>query len=94
MQTTRTNKAIKNVSVTTICQITYIIVSFICRTVFTKVLGAEYLGLNGLFSNILTMLSFVELGMGSALVYKMYKPLAEHDEHMLCVYLQFYKKYI
>lgn len=92
MQTTRTNKAIKNVSVTTICQITYIIVNFICRTVFTKVLGAEYLGLNGLFSNILTMLSFVELGMGSALVYKMYKPLAEHDEHMLCVYLQFYKK--
>lgn len=92
MQDTRTNMALKNVSITTLCQIMYILVSFICRTVFTKTLGAEYLGVNGLFSNILTMLSFVELGMGSALVYKMYKPLAMNDEHMLCVYIRFYKK--
>jgi hypothetical protein len=74
------------------CQIVYIVISFICRTIFTKILGAEYLGINGLFSNILTMLSFVELGMGSALVYKMYKPLKEKDEHQLCIYMNFYKK--
>ena len=76
MQNSRANKALKNVSITTLCQIMYILVSFVCRTVFTKTLGAEYLGVNGLFSNVLTMLSFVDLGMGSALVYKMYKPLA------------------
>ncbi len=92
MQKTRTQKAIKNVSITMLCQIIYILVNIVCRTVFTKALGAKYLGLNGLFSNILTMLSFVELGMGNALVYKMYAPLANHDEHMLCVYIQFYKK--
>ena len=92
MQNSRTNKAMKNVLITTLCQIIYLLVSFICRTVFTRTLGAEYLGLNGLFSNVLTMLSFVELGIGSALVYKMYKPLAMNDEHMLCVYIRFYKK--
>ena len=68
MQNSRTNKAMKNVLITTLCQIIYLLVSFICRTVFTRTLGAEYLGLNGLFSNVLTMLSFVELGIGSALV--------------------------
>lgn len=92
MQKSRTQRAITNVSITMICQIIYILMSMVCRTVFTKILGAEYLGLNGLFSNILTMLSFVELGMGNALVYKMYAPLVENDEHMLCVYMQFYKK--
>ena len=54
---TRTHMAFKNASITMICQIIYIVVSFVCRTVFTKVLGAEYLGLNGLFTNILTILS-------------------------------------
>lgn len=88
----RTKRAAKNVSITLLCQILYIIVSFVCRTVFTKILGAEYLGINGLFSNILTVLSFVELGIGSAIVYKMYKPLSEKDERSLCIYLNFYKK--
>lgn len=88
----RKDTAFKNIFITMLCQIIYIIVSFICRTVFTKILGAEYLGLNGLFSNILTMLSFVELGLGSALVYKLYKPLATNDKEMICIYMQFYKK--
>lgn len=89
---TRTHMAFKNASITMICQIIYIVVSFVCRTVFTKVLGAEYLGLNGLFTNILTMLSFVELGIGSAIVYKMYKPLESYDKKMICIYAHFYKK--
>lgn len=88
----RMQVALKNASITLASQIAYIVASFICRTIFTKVLGSEYLGLNGLFSNILTMLSFVELGMGSALVYKMYKPLKEEDEAKLIVYMNFYRK--
>lgn len=91
-ESNRTQKAVKNASITMICQMVYILVSFVCRTVFTKILGSEYLGLNGLFTNILSMLSFVELGIGSALVYKMYKPLKEHDEEGLIVLLKFYKK--
>jgi len=84
--------AIRNVSITVLCQILYVVVSFVCRTVFTKILGAEYLGINGLFSNVLTILSFVELGIGSSIVYKLYKPLSENNEHAICVYLYFYKK--
>lgn len=91
-ENSRTEIALKNVSISLVSQISYIIISFICRTIFTKILGAEYLGLNGLFSNILTMLSFVELGIGSALVYKLYKPLKEKDKRKLIIYMNFYRK--
>ena len=56
------------------------ILGFICRMVFVQCLSADYLGINGLFSNILTMLSLAELGVGSAIVFALYKPLAENDE--------------
>ena len=72
----RTEKAVKNSLIVATCQVLYLIASFICRTVFIKMLGAEYLGIIGLFNNILTILNFVELGIGSALVYRMYAPFA------------------
>lgn len=87
----RTQKVVLNTSITLMCQIVYLIVSFICRTVFTKTLGAEYLGISGLFSNILTILNFAELGIGSALVYRMYEPLAKQDYETICEYMQLYK---
>lgn len=87
----RTQKAILNSTITLSCQIVYLVVSFVCRTIFTKALGAEYLGVSGLFSNILTILSFAELGIGSALVYRMYEPLAKNDHEKLCQYMQLYK---
>lgn len=59
------------------------ILGFICRIVFVRCLSSDYLGINGLFTNILTMLSLTELGIGSAIVYALYKPLAEHDEEKL-----------
>lgn len=89
---TRTYKAIKNAIISLICEILYIVSRFVCRTVFTKILGAEYLGVNGLFTNILQLLSFVELGMGSALIYMMYKPIAENNENELLACVLFYKK--
>ena len=89
---TRTYKAIKNAMISLICEILYIVSRFVCRTVFTKILGAEYLGVNGLFTNILQLLSFVELGMGSALIYMMYKPLAENNENEILACVLFYKK--
>ena len=88
----RTNSAVKNSTITLGCQFIFLIMSFICRTVFTKTLGAEYLGVSGLFSNILTILSFAELGIGTALVYRMYKPLAENDYKKLKLYVKLYKK--
>lgn len=64
---------------------------FVCRTYFIKLLGATYLGINGLFSNILSMLSLAELGIGPAIVFSMYKPIAENDEVHIAKLMNFYK---
>ena len=53
------------------------------RTIFIRTLAVEILGLNGLFSNILSVLSLAELGVGSAINYSMYKPLKENDEKFI-----------
>lgn len=62
----------------------------ICRMVFTRTLSAEYLGLSGLFTNILSMLSLAELGIGSAIVYALYKPLAVDDKEKVASLVKFY----
>lgn len=56
-----------------------ILLGFVYRTIFIKVLSAEYLGLNGLFSNILQVLSLAELGITTAIVYRFYKPISNGD---------------
>lgn len=61
---------------------------FIVRTVMIKKLGIDYLGLNSLFSSILQVLSLSELGFSSAIVFAMYKPIAEGDEDRICVILK------
>lgn len=66
------------------------ILGLICRMVFTRILSADYLGVNGLFTNILTMLNLAELGIGSAIVYALYKPLAENDEEKVASLVKFY----
>ena len=91
-ETSRTVNVIRNSIVTILCQIVYFIMGFICRTVFTKTMGAEYLGVSGLFTNILTILSFAELGIGSALVYRLYSPLANKDYEKVKALLLLYKK--
>ena len=68
------------------------ILGLICRMVFTRTLSAEYLGISGLFTNILTMLSLAELGIGSAIVYALYKPLAENNKEKIASLVQFYGK--
>lgn len=67
-----------------------LILSFVCRMVFVRCLQKEYLGINGLFSNILSMLSLTELGIGTAIIYALYKPLAENDEDKLASLMKFY----
>ena len=56
---------------------------FISRTVFITYLGIEYLGINGLFTSILAMLSLAEAGIGSSIIYSLYKPVAENDEEKI-----------
>lgn len=60
--------------------------------IFIKILGSEYLGLNGLFTNILTVLSLAELGVGEAITYSLYKPLAQKDIAKCKMLMKLYKK--
>lgn len=69
-----------------------LIFSFVNRTVFLKVLSVEYLGLNGLFLNLLGILAFSELGIGSVINYALYKPIAQNEEEKIIALLKLYKK--
>lgn len=88
----RTKNVIKNSFFGIISKFLVLILEFVCRTVFIKTLGSEYLGLNGLFTNILTILSFAELGLGNAIIYNMYKPIAKKDNYRVSQLLKLYRK--
>ena len=68
------------------------VLGFVCRIIFVRCLSADYLGVSGLFSNILTMLSLAELGISSAIIYALYKPIAEKDEKRITSLMHFYAK--
>lgn len=88
----RTNNSIRNIKYAFVGQVAGFLISFLARMVFVRTLSAEYLGLNGLFSNILSMLSFAELGVGAAIVYSLYKPLAEKDNTKVSALMCLYRK--
>lgn len=69
-----------------------VIAGFINRKALIAILGIEYQGINGLFSNVLSMLSIAELGIGITIIYHLYRPLAEHDIQMTKCLMAFYKK--
>ncbi len=90
--TGRTGKSLRNVAVDTAGQVISLIVRFIGRKVFVLFLAEEYLGLNGLFSNILTVLSLAELGVGTAIVYSLYRPLSEGNIEKVKSLMRLFKR--
>lgn len=92
METSRTSKSIKNTIMALFEQGVYSVMSFLCRTVFIYTLGKTYLGFNGLFSDILTLLSLAELGVGTAILYSMYKPVAIGNHKRVAALLNLYKR--
>lgn len=88
----RTKNSARNAGIAVISKILTIIITFISRTIFIKYLGEEYLGVNGLFTNILMILSFAELGIGNAIIFKLYKPIADNDKEKIKTLVYFYKK--
>lgn len=72
-------------------QLIAIILQFVVRTVFIHTLGKSYLGINGLFSNILTMLSLAEFGVGSAILYKLYEPIATNNYRRITLLMKLYR---
>lgn len=87
----RTKNSITNAATGMAAQLAITLLQFVSRTVFIKCLGAAYLGISGLFSNILTMLSLTELGLDTAINFKLYKPLADKDVPRLQILMKFYK---
>lgn len=65
---------------------------FISRSIIVYVFSSEYLGLSSLFSSILQILNMADLGFSAAIIYNMYKPLAEDDVETVCALLNHYKK--
>lgn len=81
----------KNVVVNVMAKMVMMLLPFAIRSVMIYTLGTLYLGLDSLFSSILNMLSLSELGFSAAIVYAMYKPVAENDDRKVRALLTFYR---
>ena len=92
MRLEKTKNAKRNILFGALNKFVTLLLPFFVRSVIIYVLTAGHLGLNGLFSSILQVLNLTELGFSSAVVYSMYKPIAENDEEKICALLNFYRK--
>lgn len=88
----RTQKAIKNIYYNIANQIIILVLSFVSRSVFIWGFGVQFLGINGLFGDILSLLSMADLGFNTAMTYSYYKPLANKDYNKIAELTTFYKK--
>ena len=91
MKINRTKNAARNMVMGFINKIIVLLLPFLVRTAFIYSLGAEYLGLNSLFSSILSVLSVAELGFSSAVVFSMYEPIAQNQQAKICALLNYYR---
>lgn len=88
----RVRQAGKNIFFGYLSNFIILIMGLLQRTVFIMVLDETLLGVNGLYTEILSMLSLAELGIGSALNYSLYKPVAENNQEKIKSYMRLYKK--
>lgn len=90
---TRTSNIKNNLIFNAVKFATQLLLQFVLRTCLIYIMGAEYLGLNGLFSNIFAFLNLAELGIGSAIVFSMYKPIADGDTEKVKSLQAMYKRF-
>lgn len=88
----RLQYAKKNIITGLLSKIVTMILPFITRMCIIQYLGSVYLGLNGLFTSVLQILSLAELGFGEAMVFSMYEPLAVHNNSKVCALLRLYRR--
>lgn len=93
MKIERTKNATRNIIFGVILKAYQIAVPFLMRTAMIYLMGVQYLGLNSLFTSILQVLNLAELGVGSAMIYSMYKPIAEDDNATICALMKLYRTY-
>lgn len=92
MRIERTKNTVRNIGAGALNRVINIVLPFFTRTALLYIMGTKYLGLSSLFSSILSFLSLTELGIGGAMVYSMYKPIAENDHETICALLNLYRK--
>ncbi len=87
----RLNDARKNATWSVVSNVVSSLLHFLNRTIFIYTIGEVYLGINGLFTNIISLLSLTELGIWSAISFSLYKPLAEKDNEKIKSLMAFYR---
>lgn len=93
MKIERTKNATRNIVFGTALKCYQMLVPFLMRTAMIYLMGVQYLGLNSLFTSVLQVLNLAELGVGSAMVFSMYKPIAEDDQVTICALMKLYRTY-
>lgn len=93
MKIERTKNAARNIFFGVLLKLYTTLIPFIMRTAMIYFMGVQYLGLNGLFTSVLSVLNLAELGVGSAMVYSMYKPIVEDDARSICALMRLYRTY-
>ncbi len=88
----RTKNTVRNMKWGLINKLVLMICPFIMRTILIKCMGSEFVGLNSLFTSILQVLNMAELGIGSAIIFSLYKPIAEKDVETVRATMNLYKK--
>ena len=88
----RTKNTINNILMNFLNNIVLNILRFVSRVIFVKVLAEVYLGVNGLLSNVLGLLALSELGIGTAIGFSLYKPLANKEDKKIASLMKFYKR--
>jgi len=84
--------SLRNALVGGISKIVTLALSFAAKTMFIRYLGAAYLGINGLFTNLFVLMSSVDFGVGVAMCYSLYDPLAQNDEDRISTIYDFYRR--
>lgn len=92
MQLNRTRNTFRNIAWGSISKIVLIIFPFFVKTVIIRTIGINYLGLNNLFASIIAILNITELGFSEAVVFSLYKPLAEDDTATVCALMSYYRR--
>lgn len=91
-EVSRTEYSVRNTAANMAALALNYLAAYACRIVFVREMETVYLGISGLFSNILSMLSLAELGIGAAIGYALYKPVSIHDEDKISALMAFYAK--
>lgn len=93
MRIERTKNAKKGIAAGALLKVCQMVLPFLMRTAMIQIMGVQYLGINSLFSSILHVLNLAELGVGVAMVFSMYEPIAKDDEATICALMGLYRKY-